>query len=229
MLVYKESGFTMNQFLINLKQKFNFKKIAYTARLDPMARGIVPILVNEECLKIKELLDSDKTYKVRVFLGLRTDSDDSLGIIEDTCLDYDLNSFINNYKKEFELKNYSYEQKFHYFSTKAMKHRKQKDFTEKYHKISIYSSKIFDIGEINYNFWQSENKNIILKIDNNKNFRQAEILEQWDNLKINQLNYIDLELKVSSGFFVRQFIRDISTKINFPLMCYDINRVSIDR
>jgi len=227
MLAYKDSGLTMNQFLIDLKDKFNFEKIAYTARLDPMARGIVPILINDECLKIKQSLGYDKTYKVRVFLGLQTDSDDSLGILEN-ILDYDFSNFIENHKKEFELNNYSYNQKFHYFSTKSMKHRKQKDFSEKYHNITIYSSKILYIGKINYNYWKNENRNIILKIDNTKNFRQNEILDQWDNLKLEELNYIDLELKVSSGFFVRQFIRDISTKINFPLMCYDINRVSVE-
>ena len=228
MFAFKESGLTMNQFITDVKNKLNLAKIAYTARLDPMARGIVPILVNDECLKIKQSLGSNKTYHVRVFLGIQTDTDDTLGIIKKMSLDYDFYNFIDNHKKEFELDDYSYEQKFHYFSTKSMKHRKQKDFTEKYHKITIYSSKISCIGKINYDHWKNANRNIISKIDKNKNFRQNEILEQWDNLEIEELNYLDLELKVSSGFFVRQFIRDISTKINFPLMCYDIYRVSID-
>ena len=42
------------------------------------------------------------------------------------------------------------------------------------------------------------------------------------------LHYITLQLYVSSGFFIRQYIRGISEKIGIPLMCYDINRVNIN-
>ena len=47
-------------------------------------------------------------------------------------------------------------------------------------------------------------------------------------VKQKKLEYIKLQLHVGSGFFVRQHIRDISDKIGIPLMCYDINRISID-
>ena len=43
-----------------------------------------------------------------------------------------------------------------------------------------------------------------------------------------KIHYITLQLHVGSGFFVRQYIRDISNIIGIPLMCYDIHRVSID-
>ena len=46
-LEYKETGITMQQFINLIKEKYPHKKYAYTARLDPMARGIVPILVDE--------------------------------------------------------------------------------------------------------------------------------------------------------------------------------------
>ncbi len=72
---------------------------------------------------------------------------------------------------------------------------------------------------------------IIDKVDKTKEFRQKEIIEQWKLLKtknIYTINYITLQLHVGSGFFVRQYIHDISVKLNIPLMCYDIHRVSID-
>ena len=50
---YKKAGETMEQFIKRVKEKHSLKKIAYTARLDPMAKGIVPIAINEECSKIK--------------------------------------------------------------------------------------------------------------------------------------------------------------------------------
>ena len=53
-------------------------------------------------------------------------------------------------------------------------------------------------------------------------------MEKLVKKKKKSSNYITLQLHVGSGFFVRQFIRDISDKIGIPLMCYDINRTSID-
>ena len=38
---------------------------------------------------------------------------------------------------------------------------------------------------------------------------------------------LKLELHVTSGFYVRQFIRDLANQINFPFMVFDINRTNI--
>ena len=73
----------------------------------------------------------------------------------------------------------------------------------------------------------------IKTIDQTKNFRQDEIILQWEQFVSNisdishTIQYIDVELNVSSGFFVRQFIRDIMEETNIPLLCYDIHRVNI--
>ena len=79
---YKKAGETMEQFIKRVKEKHSLKKIAYTARLDPMAKGIVPIAINEECSKITEFLNTKKTYQVKIVIGFQTDSDDPLGIIQ---------------------------------------------------------------------------------------------------------------------------------------------------
>ena len=67
-----------------------------------------------------------------------------------------------------------------------------------------------------------------MSIDKTKNFRQEETIKQWNNIDLVKLYYLKISLNVSSGFFVRQLISDISQAINMPLMCYSINRVSID-
>jgi len=46
---YKEPGITPLTFINNIKKNYPNTKICYTARLDPMARGIVPVLFGEEC------------------------------------------------------------------------------------------------------------------------------------------------------------------------------------
>lgn len=228
-LFYKEPGITMTQFMENIKLTEKTKKIAYTARLDPMASGMVPILFDNECKDIKNHCNNaNKIYTVRIFIGIQTDTDDSLGIIQKIDQTYKLNDIIQMYYYILNKVNYCYEQKYHYYSTKMMHHRnRQQDFTDKYHYVKIYKSQIIESGRVFLKQWIIQNEELINKIDKTKNFRQKEIIEQWKNINIDYCEFIDLELTVSSGFFVRQYIRDISEIMKIPLMCFDINRVKI--
>ena len=242
---YKEPGITPLTFINNIKKNYPNTKICYTARLDPMARGIVPVLFGEECKSMYEYTNLNKTYEVKVMIGYKTDSDDVLGIIEDqysyrnninniNTKILSLNDIITKYKYFFKIENeINIEQKYHYFSTKALLARSKEHYNkeEYYHNVKLFTSKIIDSGELYFKEWINECINIIDKVDKTKNFRQKEIIEQWQNylkFDIKKVEYITLQLHVGSGFFVRQFIRDISDKIGIPLLCYDINRTSID-
>ena len=68
-------------------------KVNIHRRLDPMACGIVPLIQKDEFKNIGNHLKTNKTYRTRVILGLKTDSDDVLGMIEDRCL------IINNWRR----------------------------------------------------------------------------------------------------------------------------------
>jgi tRNA pseudouridine(55) synthase len=223
--VTKTSGETMDQLINRIKKEYNYNKIAYTARLDPMARGLVPLLIDDECKNIKSHLIKSKIYQVKIIFGVQTDSDDPLGIITKKLL---IDNLIqNNYTDYFELINYEFQQNYHYFSTKMLNHRLKKNFTEASHKVTIYKSEIIDSGILEYNKWLTKIINKINSIDKTKNFRQEETIKQWTELNINKLPYIKLRLHVSSGFFIRQFVRDASIKIGIPLMAYDIHRIKV--
>ena len=263
---YKEPGITPLEFINTIKKQYPDKKICYTARLDPMARGKIPVLFGDECKNMHNYTNLSKTYEVKVMIGLKTDSDDVLGILEEnlsnTSLDnlYNLynniilsNDLIYKYNYLFDRENeITINQKYHYFSTKELLYRsnnkdKNKDKNtdtdtntdteniEHTHEVKLFSSKIIDSGYLDFRDWINDCISIIDKVDKTKNFRQKEIIEQWQNI-LNQeqdninmkINYITLQLHVGSGFFVRQFVRDISDAIGIPLLCYDIHRISID-
>ena len=57
-------------------------KIAYAGRLDPMARGQLLLLIDDECKKRDDYQGMDKTYEFEVLFGLGSDSHDILGIVE---------------------------------------------------------------------------------------------------------------------------------------------------
>lgn len=219
-LEYKDAGLTIDQFIKIIKQKYPDNKIAYAGRLDPMARGLVPILFDEECYNMEQYTTRDKVYRVKVIVGVQTDSDDPLGIIQNT--QNDLHS-MNNIEILIVRPQLSFYQSYHYFSTKQINSRRKNKDTISGHIVSLYKSSIISKGTISSNEWIDT----IDKVDKNKNFRQKEIIEQWSNFEKKIFDYIELEIHVSSGFFVRQFIRDTSDVIGIPLMCYDIHRTFI--
>jgi len=253
-LIYKPAGLTINQFIKILQEKFPHDKLAYAGRLDPMARGLIPILFNEECLNMGYFTAMTKVYQCMVMIGIQTDSDDALGlitsleIINTATLDEikslnlptedltkinipsnkeELDTFINSHKNHFELNNLTLNQKFHYYSTKAINKRKKKDYSESFHQVKINSSRIIGSGIISYKEFRKNIIDTIDKVDKEKDFRQNQIKMQWGTLHLNRISYIHLELDVNSGFFVRQFVRDLSKMLNIPLMVHDIHRIDI--
>lgn len=83
--VYKPSGITSNDVIYKVRAALGIKKLGHTGTLDPMAEGVLPILINRGT-RITEYLDWDlKTYKAAVRLGVRTDSLDITGNVEETA------------------------------------------------------------------------------------------------------------------------------------------------
>jgi tRNA U55 pseudouridine synthase TruB len=229
-MVYKPAGITMNQLILDYKNKNNIAKICFAGRLDPMARGNCLFLFNEECKKIDNYKNLDKTYQFKIIIGLQTDSDDPLGLIQNIRPDLMTEEQIIKLKNNLTISETSeIIQKFHKFSTKCFN---QKDKTkEPSHLVSIYSYQIGDEDDYEkYDFhcWKEQIISQINTIDPQCNFNQSNIITQWDSIiSIKELYAIPVTLTVSSGFYVRQFVRDLSEKIGIPLMVYDINRISI--
>ena len=80
--VYKPSGMTSNDVIYKVRAALGIKKLGHTGTLDPMAEGVLPILINRGT-RITEYLDWDlKTYETVMKLGIRTDSLDVTGNVE---------------------------------------------------------------------------------------------------------------------------------------------------
>lgn len=63
--------------------KLNTKTpLAYAGRLDPMATGKLLILIGNECKRQARYHTLDKEYRVELLFGIRSDSGDVLGIVE---------------------------------------------------------------------------------------------------------------------------------------------------
>lgn len=79
--LYKPSGITSFDVVRQMKKITKIKKIGHGGTLDPMAEGVLPILLNEATSFFDVLLQSDKIYEAVIQLGLSTDTDDKEGKI----------------------------------------------------------------------------------------------------------------------------------------------------
>ena len=79
LLVNKDSGITSSRVVQILKKKFNLNKVGHLGTLDPMATGLLIIAINRATKFASLLLQSEKSYRAEVTLGIQTDTDDAEG------------------------------------------------------------------------------------------------------------------------------------------------------
>lgn len=81
----KAVGLSSNKALQEVKWLFEANKAGHTGSLDPLATGVLPLCLGEATKVSQFLLNSDKRYRARIKLGIRTDSADSEGQIIAQC------------------------------------------------------------------------------------------------------------------------------------------------
>ncbi len=79
-LLNKEKGPTSFSVIEDLKRKFKIKKIGHGGTLDPMAEGLLMVLLGN-ATKLNPYLPSDKTYEAEITFGAATDTDDAEGAV----------------------------------------------------------------------------------------------------------------------------------------------------
>ena len=67
LIINKPEGFTSQDVVSKVKKILNIKKAGHTGTLDPMATGVLPILLNEYTKLSKYLIEHDKTYMSEIY------------------------------------------------------------------------------------------------------------------------------------------------------------------
>ena len=78
-LLDKPEGFTSFKAAAVLRRIYGTKRVGHTGTLDPMATGVLPILIGRATRLCSLVLESDKRYTATVRLGITTDSLDITG------------------------------------------------------------------------------------------------------------------------------------------------------
>lgn len=78
-LINKPKGITSFSAVSKLKWLCETKRVGHTGTLDPMATGVLPILIGRPTVLANYILEADKEYIAEVKLGIKTDTLDITG------------------------------------------------------------------------------------------------------------------------------------------------------
>lgn len=78
LIINKNKNCTSHDIVYKVKKMVN-QKVGHTGTLDPIATGVLPLLIGKGTLCSKYLINHDKIYKATLKLGVETDTLDSEG------------------------------------------------------------------------------------------------------------------------------------------------------
>lgn len=85
-LIDKPKDYTSHD-IVAIAKKVSKEKVGHTGTLDPIATGILPLLIGKATGISKYLINHDKTYVATLKLGIKTDTADSEGkVIEEKAI-----------------------------------------------------------------------------------------------------------------------------------------------
>ena len=104
-IINKEIGPTSQGVVNRVKRLLGVDKAGHTGTLDPMATGVLPVLVGRGVKASEFMLSSDKHYVATLLLGRTTDTEDVTGETLTECDDIPseaavlsaVESFVGNY------------------------------------------------------------------------------------------------------------------------------------
>ncbi|MBQ9297776.1 MAG: tRNA pseudouridine(55) synthase TruB [Clostridia bacterium] len=84
LVVNKPKGYTSHDVVAKVRRSLNMQKVGHTGTLDPLATGVLPILLGNGTKLSQYIINHDKEYIATIKLGVKTDTGDIEGnIIEE--------------------------------------------------------------------------------------------------------------------------------------------------
>jgi tRNA pseudouridine55 synthase len=240
--IYKPSGLTPLEIIKQIKKQkpeLAHVPITYAGRLDPLAHGVLLLLVGEEAKKRTEYLSLPKSYEFEVVFGLKTDTYDLLGHVTNYNLKKptNVNLFVNTFVNKHIGKQ---KQSYPPYSSKPVmgkplfwwaKNNRLNEIEIPEKEIEIYSFAYISNGEITIHSLKQKVGKAIASVHGD--FRQNEIKNRWDEVfsKIKnekkRLTTAKFSISCSSGTYVRELVHQLGQQTGFGAVSVDIVRTSV--
>jgi tRNA U55 pseudouridine synthase TruB len=222
-IIFKPVGMSLFSCINRVREELGLehdRKISYAGRLDPIACGLIPIVITPDLERRKMICESFngcyKTYRFNVIMGLKSDSYDILGIAEH--LNEYTEDLVEIQDKIFDLSLIT-RQEYPPFSSKTVyserRGKKVKlvnlalegDIPDELpdHEVDITHFTLLGYTIVEPNVIHHVITNILNTVDDPGHFRMNEVIEGWESIIHEKEQYTVLlcEAKVSSGTYIR--------------------------
>ena len=81
LVVDKPAEWTSHDVVDFVRKRFHIKKVGHSGTLDPLATGVLVLLLGRSTKLAKKFMEEDKEYQATLTLGIKTDTSDSYGNI----------------------------------------------------------------------------------------------------------------------------------------------------
>jgi tRNA pseudouridine55 synthase len=241
--VYKPLGLTPLQTIHLLKKQYPEyadERIGYAGRLDPMAEGLLLLLMGEENKKKKRYEALPKTYEFEVLFGISTDTYDTLGIIthSDKKLRTKDQRLMTSVMQLIPSLIGKHSQPYPPYASRTVKgiplyryarEGRLSDITIPVKEIEIYSLELLTDTSLPADVLQNTVLNRIKSVQGE--FRQDKITSSWQSfLNITPLPHFPLlrfRISCSSGTYVRSLANNLGTQLKTGALAYSITRTAI--
>ena len=196
-LIDKPKGITSFDVIRQLRKKLDIRKMGHAGTLDPAASGLMIIGINKGTKKLNDFIKLDKVYKTDVLLGTKTDSGDLEGKILE-------DKEVVDEPREEDIKRV--------LDSIAGE-------IELY--VPIYSA-IKRGGEALYKKARRGEK-----VDPPKKMMNIYWVKLLSHHREGDKYILELEMKVSSGTYIRSIAEEIGARLNLPAVVKELRRTEI--
>lgn len=207
---------------------------SHTGTLDPMAEGVIIVLLDEERYKKYEYAEWEKEYEFDIAFGITTDTYDGMGLVtsfydvdvNEECIAEVMKEFVGEYVQDVPpYSSIKIDGKpLHWFARNKLLSGID---------IPKRMGKVFDINLLK--FYKIDFKDLVSDIEDrmNKvtgNFRQEKIKTRWHQLSETvdpkfQICVARVRVVLSKGLYVRSLSQDIAVKLNSSGFVFKLKRV----
>ena len=257
--VYKNAGETPLECLERVRKEhpeFSHMPMTYAGRLDPMAEGVLLLLVGDECLKKDDYLNLPKQYELTVLFGFATDTYDLLGKITEgpekeseeifrsgepirgpkissdsfSGLEEEITKLLPKFSGKFQ-------QKYPPYSSRTVNSRplfkwaregRLNEITIPMHEVFVENIELKNIGMLSAKQLLKHIEKTIPLVQGD--FRQDEILGEWRTELINsdkEFPFAKFSIICSSGTYVRAIAHELGEALNVPALAMKIVRTKV--
>lgn len=243
--VYKKWGKTPLETLDELRQKYPLLEgvpLSYAGRLDPLAEGLMLILVGDTNKDREKYLGLDKTYEVEILFGIKTDTGDLFGM---PYVDRGVHEKLGADEVSKVLKSFVCKQQFPYpaYSSKTVQGKPLFQWMNegRIHEIEIPKTDVeiysLELLETDLNpVKKVRGSEILEKVELALNsvkgdFRYDEIRAGWASVlhgrEEESFSVIKIACECSSGTYMRVLAEEIGKKMGVPALAYSIKRTKV--